>query len=458
VLNSLLNLNVVRGPVILTTFALSIALAGYLLARKPTVRWIVTAAVALVAGVGIALLVLWLVNDVYDTFGMQLGIEVALWAIATFAAIALAIVNLWGSRWWRKVVAALGIVSFALAGTLGINAYFGLNPTIGSLVGVSTVKPIAIAKHQPTQSSVPVNKPLWLAWNPPANMPPVGQVGTQVIPNAISGFHSRTAGIYLPPAALVKNAPALPLVILMMGQPGNPDPQFIQHVLDGDAAANRGLAPIVIVADQLGNPAVDPACADSAKYGNAQTFIVQDVVNWARANLNILQTPRSWTIAGYSNGGACALTLAAKYPTIWGNVLDISGEAFPGADHAARALAEIYGGNQAAYDASKPATILARTTYPNSVGIFTVGSNDTFYRPIVKSSYAQATAAGIVSTYYEVPNGGHVLTALMGGLQEGFNVLYPRLDLSRPATWANPITTRMGGRPSLLCLPAVRSC
>jgi hypothetical protein len=35
-------------------------------------------------------------------------------------------------------------------------------------------------------------------------------------------------------------------------------------------------------------------------------------------------------------------------------------------------------------------------------------------------------------TNYEVPNGGHVVKALNGGLNKGFEVLYPRLGLSRP--------------------------
>ncbi|MEP6842847.1 MAG: hypothetical protein ABJA11_04955 [Pseudolysinimonas sp.] len=36
------------------------------------------------------------------------------------------------------------------------------------------------------------------------------------------------------------------------------------------------------------------------------------------------------------------------------------------------------------------------------------------------------------TTYFEVLNGGHVLGALNGGLDEGYKVLYPRLGLVAP--------------------------
>src|SRR5687767_9661617 len=126
-------------------------------------------------------------------------------------------------------------------------------------------------------------------------MPTVGQQGTQEIPGTQSGFDARPAGIYLPSAALVDDAPALPPVILMMGYPGNPDQSYIAAILDEFAAQNKGLPPIAVVADQIGNGG-DPACADSAAFGNAETFIKTDVVNWAKLNLNVIQDPKYWVV------------------------------------------------------------------------------------------------------------------------------------------------------------------
>jgi hypothetical protein len=43
-----------------------------------------------------------------------------------------------------------------------------------------------------------------------------------------------------------------------------------------------------------------------------------------------------------------------------------------------------------------------------------------------------AKAAHWRSIYYEVHDGGHGAVALIGGLDEGFTVLYPRLGLAAP--------------------------
>jgi poly(3-hydroxybutyrate) depolymerase len=328
-----------------------------------------------------------------------------------------------------------------LAGTLGVNADFGLDPTVGALAGISTLRTISVPVVKATPQPIPTvldGGALWANWVPPTDMPAAGSASVVNIPGIISGFKARPAGIYYPPAALVKNPPALPLVIMMMGQPGNPDPAFQQAALEPMASRNKGLAPIVIIADQIGNPAVDPLCLNTARHGNAETYITQDVVNWARTHLRILQDPAHWTIAGYSNGGECALAFGAKYPNIWQNVLDISGEQYPGASNSGAVLSSVFRGNIAAYQATWPVNIMRSGKYPNTVGIFTVGSNDYAYRKEAITVSGAAAAAGWKTTYYEVLNGGHVLGALNGGLAEGYAVLYPRLGLSQPVSTPTP--------------------
>jgi enterochelin esterase-like enzyme len=258
--------------------------------------------------------------------------------------------------------------------------------------------------------------------------------GTDAIPATLSGFPARAASVYYPPAALVKNPPRLPFVLLMMGQPGTPDPQYIANVLDGMAAKNHGLAPIALVVDQLSDPAKDPACADSTTYGKAETYITKDVVNWAKANLNILHSAKYWTIAGYSNGGACAFKYAAESPDVWGNLIDASGDEFPGPEIQADTIKNVFGGNKAAYEASKPASILAAHpgAYSKTVAVFTTGQNDAAFGPGAKRASQAAQAAGMQTTFYVIPGADHVGGAVDGGLQKGFDVLYPHLGLSKP--------------------------
>ena len=441
-IDAILRMNIVDSPFVGVVYTLGLGALLFLALRRATRRWIITGTAALLTGSVCAFLVLWFVNTT-DQFGVGLGVGTTIWVYAVFSAICLAIANLWRSRPTRKVVASASIVLFLLVGTVGINADFGLDRTVADLVGVSTQKPLKLpVAADPTPAPTPTllaGGALWANWKPPKDLPASGTTGTVVIPNTVSKFKSRPAGLYLPPAALVKNPPFLPLVVMLMGQPGNPDPSFQAPILNAYAARHNGLAPIVLVVDQLGSPAGDPLCLDTAIYGKPETFLTVDAVNWARANLHVLQDPAHWTVAGYSNGGECALSLGTKFPQIWGNVLDISGEQYPGSSRSAQTLATVFGGNKAAYDAVKPLNLLGAHHYPDTVGIFTVGiftvgSNDPRYMVQAKAVTAATQAAGWATTYFEVPNGGHVLGALNGGLQEGYKVLYPRLGLSDPAT------------------------
>ncbi|WP_241245827.1 alpha/beta hydrolase-fold protein [Microbacterium sp. 4R-513] len=263
-------------------------------------------------------------------------------------------------------------------------------------------------------------------------MPTQGKVGTQVIPTAQSGFDARPAGLYLPPAALTKDAPDLPLVIMMMGFPGDPDPSYIASVLDGYAAKNNGLAPIVIVADQIGASGNDPACADSAAYGKAETYITKDVVDWARQNLPIIDDPRWWVIAGYSNGGGCAIKYGTSFPDMWKNIIDVSGEPFPGSEDPDAVTKTVYGGDQAAFEASKPVNIMKAHpgAYDGMTAVFTAGADDPTYVQAAQTVSDAAKAAGMAVTYETIPGAGHVGPALPGGLEIGFRVMYPVLGLS----------------------------
>jgi len=440
---AVLGLDLVSGAVPVIAYAVAaiavVALVA-LLARAATRRRLIVALVTTAAGGAIGGALVWWLSA-SNTFGVALDLTTTLWAVAVFAAVGLAVVTLINGPAWHRLVGSVAIVSFALAGYIGINADFGLDRTVADVVGVSMHRTITLPPVTGTPTPAPTllaDGALWANWHAPAGMPSAGSQTQVVIPNPASGFRARPAGLYLPPAALTPNPPALPLVIMMMGQPGNPDPSFSAAVLDRFAAQHDGLAPIVLVADQIGNPAVDTLCLDTARHGKAETYIVEDVVGWARTHLHVLQDPAHWTIAGYSNGGECALSFGVKYPQIWGNVLDISGEEFPGSDRARATLTSDFGGNRSAYAAAKPLNELAGHAYPNTVGIFTVGSNDAAYRTQAKAVYAATTAVGWKTTYFEVLNGGHVLGALNGGLEEGYTVLYPRLGLSQPTPTATP--------------------
>jgi poly(3-hydroxybutyrate) depolymerase len=431
----ILSVVIVNGPVPIIVYALTLIGLLFLLARRPTRRRVLTAILALVGGAIIGESI-FLVTSGSQIFGLELHWVIGFWVVVVLSTIALAIVSFWHSSAWRRLGNAVVIVLAVVTGVVGVNADFGLDPTLATLVGLSSQKVLALPNIAPGVSA-PAQAalaPLYTTWHPPADMPTAGQIGQVTIPGTLSGFTARPAGLYLPPAALVKNPPPLPLVIMMMGEPGNPDPQPQATVLDQLAARHGGLAPIVLVPDQLGSAFVDSLCLNTKQYGNIEQYITQDVVNWARTHLHIIQDPATWTIAGYSSGGECAVSFAAKYPSIWHNVISVSGEIYAGWDTRNDVVAKIFHGSWADYSKTWPVNIMAGHRYSDMVGIFTVGSNDPTFRPQARELSDAAKAAGWKSTVVVLKNVVHGEDAVLGGLTAGYTQLYPRLGLSAPAS------------------------
>ncbi len=271
-------------------------------------------------------------------------------------------------------------------------------------------------------------------WLAPGDLPEQGAVvplsGALRIPST-AGFAARSASLYLPPAALTPDPPPLPLVVFMMGQPGSPDPGPISEAMDRLASEHHGLAPIVIVADQLGAPDNNPACVDSAAFGGVEEYFTTDIPHWARTHLRIAKDPSAWTIAGFSNGGGCALAWGIAHPDVWGNVVSLSGESFQGTEFPDEVLQQVFGGDEAAYEAAKPATTAARNAgrFAGHVAVFTAGDQDPVFTEQTKRSAQIAHDAGFETSWFAIPGADHT-SALVPGLLRAFPELYPRLGLA----------------------------
>lgn len=431
-MDSLLALPIIDSPVPWVLAALSAVLVVLLLAHRRSGRAWAATLVAVVAGALLAA-ILYVVVNATSVFGDDALPPFVLWISAgCLGAIGLAVAAFWGARRARRILASLSIVVFLVAATIGTNAAFGINPTLGSLFGAVPADTIALPTPGPTTDAGIPDAPLYETWQAPAGMPAKGEVGTQVIPATVSGFDARPAGIYLPPAALVKDAPALPVIVFMMGQPGNPDPTFIAAALDAYAAQHDGLAPIAVVADQVGANVVDTACADSSAYGNAESYITNDVVGWIQAHLHVIDDPRWWVVGGYSNGGGCAITFGASHPELWKNIMDISGEPYPGSEQPDNITKTVYGGSAAAFEASKPVNILAAHpgAYGGMTAAFTAGADDPTYISAAQTVSAAAQNAGMSVSLDIIPGAGHTGDALTTGLQITIGKMYPALGLS----------------------------
>lgn len=430
----LLRLNVIDGPLPLTVWALTLVAIVVLLIRRPTPAWLWRIVIAVAVGVALGVGLVAFAN-ITHLFGPALPYACWFWVPGGFAAILFGIVSLWERGVWRKIVAVLAVILSLLSTTLGVNAAFGINTTVGSMLGISADDKIdVLPKPAPTETT---NGPLYKSWTPPADMPRTGETAVLSGAHAISssgGFKPRDAILYLPPAARTKNPPRLPLIVMMMGYPGDPDATFIAKALDDLAARNKGLAPIVIVADQLGVDKADPICANTAKYGDVPTYFNTDIPAYVTKNLNVSLDHKDWTIMGYSNGGACAFTWATHHPDIWGNIVAISPDEYPGVEWRDEAIKTLLGGDEAKFNALKAEAGIAENKgkFDGHLAVFTVGGNDPGYIPGTQRNAKLAEDAGFATTFHEVPGAGHVADALNGGIPFAMDLLYKHLGLSAP--------------------------
>lgn len=396
-------------------------------------RVIRTAVIAVAAGV--VMFVVAKILEAMGTFQGPLPAGAIWWATGAAAAVAVGVVGVCRRPWLRRVIGVVTVIAALVAGALGVNASYGVTHNLAAILGVQALDPASLPQRGDTAEDPST---LYQTWEPPADMPAKGSVsaltGSSKIPTG--QYAARDASLYLPPAAQVANPPALPLLVFMMGQPGSPDPTVLAKALDAFAAANKGLAPIAIVVDQLTAPDLDPACVDSAKYGAVSTYINELVPQWAEQNLNIVTDHRYWTIGGFSNGGSCAALYGTKHPDTWGQLLDVMGNEFPGSEHVAQTVADVYNGDANAFQANKPSVIMAAApsgTYTGHLAVFTWGSADTTYGPGQQANADAAKAAGFTVLTHVVEGAGHTGEALDGSLAYAIPAMAPVLGLAAPS-------------------------
>lgn len=437
----LLSLSVVDGPLVVALDVLAAALLGCLLTRRPTflgerrhgwLVWFAWAGGAMSLGALIAMSALFLTENVFDVFNAPLPNRARLWVVLAFAGIALAVLNFWRSRVRRKVVAGVAVVVFLLTAALGVNAAYSLNPTLGVLLGMNSVQRTAVTTR--TTPAVDPSKPLYETWHAPAGMLTSGQVSLVDIPHPSSGFAARPALLYQPPAALTSSPPPLPVMVMMMGQPGGPEQaRILIPLLDTFAREHHGLAPIVLTVDQLGSPNMNPLCIDS-RAGQVHRYVMDDVTRYVRSSLNTLQARQFWAVGGYSNGGECAFSFGAKHPDVFGAVLSIAGELEPSLGSPSKTVNKGFDGDKAGYEAEKPVTIVGKTRYSDVVAIFTAGGSDQRFSGQARKAADAATAAGMTTHLLLQPGGDHGGDMILYSFENGLKLLAPRFGLEKPAS------------------------
>jgi S-formylglutathione hydrolase FrmB len=427
-----LDLTLITGP-LPAVATVAGALAVITLAIRRSRTWwtrvlpvVVPACAAVVAGLT------FVVDRVWRPWPEPLPAILVVWAGAVLVAACLAVVRLRSGRWlWRVLSVVLVLVVMASA-FVAANAYFGFYPTSRAVLEVFTNNRVDLdeaAKPASSVVEVPAGRKLADVWRKPADLPEKGTVSEAAIPGA---FSARPAWIYLPPAYAATPRPRLPVVVLLPGQPGSPRDWFdagrLTERLDAFAREHDGLAPIVVVADQLGARMANPLCLDS-KLGSSETYLAREVPAWIRQRLTVDERREAWTIAGFSQGGTCALQLAVRAPDVYGNFIDLTGQREPSLGSRADTVRAAFGGDEAAFVRVNPMDILARDRFPQTAGVVVAAQGDALYRQAAADVFEACRKAGMDVQWKELP-GGHDWNVWRPGFYDSLPWLATRTGLS----------------------------
>ena len=377
---------------------------------------------ALVAGGGALAgsLLVWWVVDVQDLFGVTASPVIRAAAAGGGAAVTLAVLTIVRGRWWRRAVAIVALPVFVAASALMINRDVAYYPKLGDAFGDTGVGSLVLGGEAGQAQSL-------ASWKAPAGMPATGSVGTVDIPGAESRFSARPAWVYLPPAARTAHPPRLPVMVALSGEPGGPSDVFLagglKARLDALAARHHGIAPVVVVPDQLGAYSANPMCVNS-KLGDVATYITVDVRDWILRHLPVTTSRRGWTVAGFSEGGTCAVQFGAEYPALFGSFVAVSPELGPFSHSVARTIQTAFAGSRAAYEAAQPIAVMRRTGhYRRTAAVYSVGALDTRYGQNAGILAKVSEEVGMHTSYRRFPGLAHNWNTGAAGLDYGLQQL-----------------------------------
>lgn len=434
-MNPLINISLVTGWLPVTVWILGVAALIFLLLRVRR-AWI-WQILALAASSAVLVFALhWALVYGFGLLSEPMPNAVIAWAGLALFAFLLGTWSFKHSTTWRRVVTPVAVICALLLSGLQINAYFGQYVNVGTLLGASDVNLPGLSARDtraPGLHGTHNARAVAQGWVAPAGLPSAGKLIRAQIPGTSSGFQTRDAIIYLPPAYQAPSRPLLPVLVLVAGQPGGPqrwvDAGDIEPIMNAYAASHHGLAPVTVIVDATGSTSANTMCMDS-KIARAGTYLATDVPAWIKTHLNVQTKSSRWAFGGFSFGGTCAIQMGTMYPQTYPNIIDLSGQLEPELSaNRSTTITQSFGSDSAGFNAVLPMTLLTSKTYPHGAAYFSVGGSDSRYGPGQDTLAAAAQAAGMHTQSVKVPGKGHSWSAAKVGLVGGLDFLAQRLGL-----------------------------
>jgi S-formylglutathione hydrolase FrmB len=327
------------------------------------------------------------------------------WLCVTCLVAGLVLAGWRRAHWPRRICGAVAVVLTLVSAGSAVNQTFAYYPTFDRLFGKTANHFLDNAQLSAMRTEV----------DKTGQLPDHGATLSVPIPGTNLKFTPRPAYVWVPPAWFARNRPQLPVIELLHGTPGDPSNWTKSSYADATALAfaeqHHGIAPIIVMPDVNGSWGGDTECVNSTMYGDVETYLTKTVPAYMRKSFNASTAAGSIAIAGLSEGGLCATTLALNNPKEYAAFGNYSGDESPTyqSDNQQQTIQTLFGGSTASYNAHNPPYILAQQRFTGLSGWFEAGAQD----PVaVKAAHAlQPLAAGAgIGTCLATPSGGHDFT------------------------------------------------
>lgn len=357
----------------------ALTLVGSWISRRRSwlTRWLPAVVLSAAALTGLAAAVLRLTGTIVDAYPLSFALWIGL-VIAAVVGAPLVIAEPGRLRRW----AAAAAVPLTLSGALLlINDEYGVWPTAGDLLGHTAVFHATALRRLP--ATVKPDHGVVVAFDAPAT---------------VSHFTHRPGSAYLPPAYFTPARSRLPVVIMLAGTPGGtvqwPTSGKAISTADAYAATHHGLAPILVFVDQNGSATGDTECVDGPR-GDAETYLTVDVPAFVTQHLGVPQVPDRWAVAGFSEGGTCALDLTLVHPNLFHHFVDLAGDDRPTLGNPRRNRTVLFGGSALALRDHDPDHLLLAHRYRAVSCWFAAGVNDNRHLMGARRLALEASRAGL---------------------------------------------------------------
>lgn len=335
-------------------------------------RWLARVLpVAVIAAVAVTALSYWYITSL-GVAGDPAPPALWLWIAMSGLAAAVFLVGWRGAGWWRRGVAVVSVPLCVLCAALALNGWVGYFPTALAAWNQLTSVPLPdqIDRLRVTEMQVAGTRPT------------KGVVVPVDIDDNASHFRHRRELVYLPPGWFNSNPPPRLPAVMMIGSAFNTPADWLGPggaftAIDTFAAAHHGFSPVLVFVDPTGSFDNDTECVNGTR-GNAADHLSKDVIPFLVSNFGVSPDRANWGVAGWSMGGTCAVDLAVMHPDLFSAFVDIAGDRSPNVGPKDVTVAKLYGGNQAAWAAFDPITVMTRHgRYTGLSGWFDVpGSGD----------------------------------------------------------------------------------